>query len=79
MTFQFWSQYPNGERNVIIMSGLIGTLVFGYLTLNYLDIIPKTILPIDVYIFIYYMITGMFSFFICLIIIGMIFIEPRGS
>ena len=47
-------------------------MIFGYLTFNYLNIIPENIFTISIYIFIYYLVGVLLAISISLIIVGIL-------
>ncbi len=67
-----YRRVTNSGKNIVITIGLIGTMVFGYLTWNYLVIVPSSLLPISLYVSIYYSIGTLLAISIGFIIVGLL-------
>jgi hypothetical protein len=66
-----YSEENNSKRKIVLKFGLIGAVIFGYLTWNYLDIISCAFLPHETYILIYFMIGILLAISLSLIFVGL--------
>lgn len=62
----------NSKRNIVITLGSIGTVIFGYLTWSYLDIVPRSLFPVSLYISIYYSIGILLAVSIGFVIVALL-------